>query len=136
MGCIICGSITVSGENQLSNFKFKQVIVLRADLKMSPGKAAVQASHAAVLSAEEARRNHPSWWKEWFKGGQCKIALKVNSETELLGLERRAKELNLPTALVSDMGLTELEPGTITALGIGPAPSNLIDKVTGSLPLY
>ncbi|MEM1582231.1 MAG: peptidyl-tRNA hydrolase Pth2 [Candidatus Bathyarchaeia archaeon] len=119
-----------------SNFKFKQVIVLRSDLKMSAGKAAVQASHAAVTSAEEARKKHPSWWREWIKSGQCKIALKVNSETELLNLERKAKDLGLPTALISDMGLTELEPGTITALGIGPAPSNIIDKVTGSLPLY
>ncbi len=118
------------------NFKFKQVIVLRSDLKMSPGKAAVQAGHAAVSSAEEARRNNPSWWREWINSGQCKIALKVNSKDELLDLERKAKELGLPVALISDMGLTELEPGTITALGIGPGPSALIDKITGSLPLY
>ncbi|MEM0010860.1 MAG: peptidyl-tRNA hydrolase Pth2 [Candidatus Bathyarchaeia archaeon] len=117
-------------------FKVKQVIVLRSDIKMSPGKAAVQASHAAVSSAEEARRNYPSWWREWIESGQCKIVLKVNSESEILELMRKAKELNLPVALISDMGLTELEPGTITALGIGPAPSNLIDKITGSLPLY
>jgi len=117
-------------------FKVKQVIVLRSDIKMSPGKAAAQASHAAVSSAEEARRNYPSWWREWIESGQCKIVLKVNSESEILELMRKAKELNLPAALISDMGLTELEPGTITALGIGPAPSNLIDKITGSLPLY
>ncbi|MEM1586381.1 MAG: peptidyl-tRNA hydrolase Pth2 [Candidatus Bathyarchaeia archaeon] len=117
-------------------FKIKQVIVLRSDIKMSPGKAAAQASHAAVSSADEARRNYPSWWREWIESGQCKIVLKVNSEAELLELERKAKELNLPVALISDMGLTELKPGTITALGIGPAPSNLIDRITGSLPLY
>ncbi|MBS7654371.1 MAG: peptidyl-tRNA hydrolase Pth2 [Candidatus Bathyarchaeia archaeon] len=120
----------------MSNFKIKQVIVLRADLKMSPGKAAVQASHAAVSSAEEARRNHFLWWREWIESGQCKIALKVNSEVELMELERKSRDLNLPTALISDKGLTELKPGTITVLGIGPAPSNLIDKITGSLPLY
>lgn len=120
----------------LSNFKIKQVIVLRADLKMSPGKAAVQASHAAVSSAEEARRNHFQWWREWIESGQCKIALKVNTESELMELERKSRDLNLPTALISDMGLTELKPGTVTVLGIGPAPSNLIDKITGSLPLY
>ncbi|MEM1606711.1 MAG: peptidyl-tRNA hydrolase Pth2 [Candidatus Bathyarchaeia archaeon] len=116
--------------------KFKQVIVLRSDLKMSPGKAAAQASHAAVSSSEEARKTYPSWWREWMESGQCKIVLKVNSEAELLNLEKKAKELGLPTALISDMGLTELEPGTITALGIGPAPSDIVDKITGSLPLY
>jgi len=70
------------------------------------------------------------------KEGQRKIVLKVNSEDELLEKEREAKEASIPSALISDMGLTELPPGTVTALGIGPAPERVIDKITGSLPLY
>ena len=70
------------------------------------------------------------------KEGQRKIVLKVNSEDELLEKEREAKEASIPSALISDMGLTELPPGTITALGIGPAPEVMIDKITGSLSLY
>ena len=37
--------------------------------------------------------------------------------------------------MVHDAGLTQLEPGTATCLGIGPAPSNMIDLVTGGLKL-
>ena len=117
-------------------FRYKQVIVLRSDLNMSCGKAAAQACHASLTSSEEARRTRPSWWRAWMNEGQRKIILKVNSERELLEKEREAKEAGLPCALISDMGLTELPPGTKTALGIGPAPEKVIDKITGSLSLY
>jgi len=120
----------------LVTFRYKQVIVLRSDLKMSPGKASAQASHAAVSAAEKTRTTRPSWWRSWMREGQRKIVLEVHSEKELLEIEREAKESELPTALVSDMGLTELEPGTVTALGIGPAPSSMVDKITSNLPLY
>ena len=119
----------------MSEFKFKQVIVLRADLEMSRGKMAAQAGHAAVSAAEKAREHFQKWWKAWLEEGQCKIAVKAGSERELLDLEREAKELKLPSALISDRGLTELPPDTITCLGIGPAPSQEIDKITGELAL-
>ena len=120
----------------MKGFKFKQVIVLRSDLGMSPGKAAAQAGHAAVSAAEEARKNRTEWWREWIREGQKKVVLRVDSEEELLRVKREADALKIPNALITDMGLTELKPGTKTSLGIGPAPSVLLDRVTGKLPLY
>ena len=117
-------------------FRYKQVIVLRTDLKMSRGKVAAQAGHAAVSAAEEARKNYSDWWRAWIEEGQCKIAVRADSEQELLELEKKARELKLPSALVVDRGLTELPPGTVTCLGIGPAPSSQVDKITGKLPLF
>ena len=117
-------------------FKYKQVIVLRVDLEMSEGKIAAQAGHAAVSSAEDARKKKPDWWRAWMREGQCKIAVKAHSDQELLELERKAKRLKLPTALITDRGLTELPPGSITCLGIGPAPSSQVDRITGALALF
>jgi PTH2 family peptidyl-tRNA hydrolase len=116
-------------------FRYKQVIVMRNDLKMSRGKIAAQAGHAAVSAAEEARKKCSDWWKAWIAEGQCKIAVKAESEDELLELERKAKRSKLPTALIVDRGLTELPPDTVTCLGIGPALSIQIDAITGKLPL-
>jgi len=102
---------------------------------MSKGKIAAQAGHASVSAAEEARKNFKEWWKAWLQEGQCKIAVKVESEKELLELKKQAKELAMPCALIVDRGLTEVPPGTITCLGIGPAPVEKVDKMTSMLPL-
>jgi len=119
----------------MSEFRYKQVIVFRSDLKLSKGKAAVQAGHAAVSAAEEARKRRREWFEGWVEEGQCKIAVKVKNEKELSGLESVAKELGLPCALIVDRGLTEIPPGTVTCLGIGPAPADKLDRLTGSFPL-
>ena len=118
-----------------SAFSYKQVIVVRTDIKMSKGKMAAQAGHAAVSAAEYARRNRPEWWAPWINEGQCKIAVKASSEEEILELERKARNANLPVALIVDRGLTELPPETTTCLGIGPAPANKVDAITGNLRL-
>lgn len=119
----------------LSEFRYKQVIVFRSDLKLSKGKASVQAGHAAVSAAEEARKRRREWFDNWLEEGQRKIAVKVKSEKELCKLETEAKELGLPCALIVDRGLTEIPPNTVTCLGIGPAPAGKVDKLTGRLPL-
>ena len=118
-----------------SAFSFKMVIVVRSDLKMSKGKIAAQAGHAAVTASEYARKNRPEWWNPWISEGQCKIAVKIKSEEDIIEIERKARNAGLPVALIVDRGLTEIPPNSITSLGIGPAPANKVDTVTGKLSL-
>jgi len=118
-----------------SAFSYKQIIVVRTDIKMSKGKMAAQAGHAAVSASEYARKNRPEWWTPWIMEGQCKIAVKVKSQQEILELERKARNAKLPAVLIVDRGLTELPPETTTCLGIGPAPANKVDAITGKLTL-
>lgn len=119
----------------MSEFRYKQVIVFRSDLRLSRGKTAAQAGHAAVSAAEEARKHRKEWFDGWLREGQCKIAVKVPNEKTLTELGEQAKEMGLPCALIVDRGLTEIPPNTVTCLGIGPAPAERVDKVTGKLPL-
>ncbi|MGQ9542867.1 MAG: peptidyl-tRNA hydrolase Pth2 [Candidatus Bathyarchaeia archaeon] len=114
---------------------YKLAIIIRQDLKMGKGKIAVQAGHASVIASEAARKKHRSWWRRWIDGGQCKVVLKVDSELELFKLRGEAEKLDLPTVVIHDKGLTQVKPGTVTCLGIGPGPSKLIDEVTGCLRL-
>src|SRR5215218_9072394 len=104
---------------------FKQVIVVRRDVNMGTGKIAAQVAHAAVMSAEKARARKREWFDSWFKGGQAKVVVKVKS----------TEESCLPVAQVQDSGLTQIPSGTITCIGIGPAPSELVGKVTNKLKL-
>ena len=112
----------------------KQVIVVRTDLGMGKGKIAAQVGHACVLGAENVRKSHPDWFSKWW-GGQAKIVLKVNSESELQAIKQDAIEMGLPWAEVTDAGHTQIAPGTFTCLSIGPAPEEQIDKITDELKL-
>jgi PTH2 family peptidyl-tRNA hydrolase len=112
--------------------EFKQCIVVREDLKLSSGKLAVQVAHAAVMASERADKSTVSQWKA---EGQKKVVLKAAGVRDLFQLKEDADRAGLPAAIVADAGLTEIPAGTVTALGIGPAPNKQMDKVTGKLSL-
>lgn len=111
----------------------KQAIVARTDLGMGEGKLAAQVAHASLKSYEKAGRRAKKRWK---KNGQKKIVLKASGEEELYRLAEDAKRMGLPYAIVRDAGHTQLDPGTTTTLGIGPASEEAIDGVTGDCSLY
>ena len=111
---------------------YKQMIVVRKDLKMSAGKLAAQASHA---STEATLKSEDSKIKAWQKDGMKKVVLKVDNQDELLKIKQEAGRNKFITALIKDAGKTQIKPGTITCLGIGPDKEEAINKVTGKLKL-
>ena len=113
----------------------KQVIAVRTDLGMGKGKIAAQVGHACVLGAEHVRKSHPERYAEWWNDGQVKVVLKVSGLKDLQEVKKHAIDLNLPWSEVTDAGHTQIAPGTITCISLGPAPENLIDKITGDLKL-
>ena len=117
------------------DFEYKMVIVTRKDLKLSPGKLAAQVAHAAVACALETKKKNSKWFKRWMNEGGKKAVVKVESADDFYPLKKKAKRLDIVSYIIADAGHTEIPAGTETVLGIGPAPSNIIDQVTGDLSL-
>jgi len=115
--------------------EIKQVIIIRSDLEMSKGKLAAQAAHASLMSFFEAEKANKEIAQKWLDSGEKKIVLKASGEDVLKKLYAAFQYKKVPAALVTDAGLTELPPGTVTALGIGPWLSSEIDKFTSALKL-
>ncbi|MBV0923784.1 peptidyl-tRNA hydrolase Pth2 [Halomicroarcula limicola] len=111
----------------------KQAIVARADIGMSEGKLAAQVAHASLSAYEDAGRKARKAWKG---EGQKKVVLEATGESELFELADAAEREGLPHAIIRDAGHTQLEPGTVTALAVGPADDDLVDRVTGDCSLY
>eukprot|EP00746_Dinoflagellata_sp_MGD_P004453 gnl/MRDRNA2_/MRDRNA2_108588_c0_seq1.p1 gnl/MRDRNA2_/MRDRNA2_108588_c0~~gnl/MRDRNA2_/MRDRNA2_108588_c0_seq1.p1 ORF type:complete len:241 (+),score=70.38 gnl/MRDRNA2_/MRDRNA2_108588_c0_seq1:63-725(+) len=117
-------------ENVPDGQECKLVICVRTDLGMSIGKTAAQVGHA-VHSAVRGSK----WMdlQQWEACGSKKIALKVESEKELVEVRDAARKAGLVAEDIQDAGHTELEPGTTTVLAIGPALDSRINGVTGHL---
>lgn len=132
----------------------KQVIVLRTDLNMRKGKMAAQAAHASMKvffdgghftgekiatvfgPAEKFQMLLGPEVAEWVRGLFTKIVVGIDSEEGILELRDQAYSAGLPFALIEDAGNTEFHGvKTITALAIGPAKAEDIDKITGELKL-
>jgi len=113
-------------------FRYKQCLIIRNDVKMSCGKRCAQAGHAAIGAYNGADK---SLQKAWMAEGQKKVVLKANDERTLFHLKFLAEQAGISHSLIQDAGMTEIPPGTITALGLGPAESRDLDKITGNLTL-
>lgn len=131
----------------------KQVIVMRTTYpieggskKLRRGKEIAQACHASIafltnrlkkISNNTYQIELSNIEEQWVKGIFTKICLKVETEEQLLEIEKKAKEKGLVCHLITDRGLTEFKGiPTNTCLSIGPDESEKIDEVTGNLELY
>ncbi|CAF1215243.1 unnamed protein product [Rotaria magnacalcarata] len=116
--------------------EYKLVLVVRNDLKMGQGKIAAQCSHATLACFQKACEKIPDAVDTWFFGGQAKVVCKCESDDDLEQLRRQAKFKGLTTCLVRDVGQTKVDAGRRTVLGIGPAPSRLINDIIRQLKIY
>ena len=131
--------------------EYKMVIVVRSDLGMSPGKVASQCVHAALgcvrlchaASSESdggggggTGMDHSTVARLWESTGEKVVCLRCDALPEMQRCLDAARALGVPAHAVRDAGRTEIEPGSITCLAIGPDAAARIDGVTGKLRLY
>lgn len=104
-------------------------VVLRKDIRMGKGKFSVQTAHAIVSLLSEKGMN-------WDFNNKPIEIWTVKSEEDLLGINRRIQKLKINSSLIRDAGKTQLDPGTKTAVGIGPINEAIFEKVMNSYSAY
>ncbi len=112
--------------------EYKQVILVRMDLKLPKGKLGAQVAHASV---DAVLKSNNSTVKSWRAAGMKKIVVKVGDEKELFKYIQQAKDNGLPTTVITDAGKTVVAPGTVTCAAIGPNEEEKVDSITESLAL-
>jgi len=127
----------------------KQAIVVRRDLKMRKGKLAGQVAHASLKVFSDRIRKYYNageygWhvdvnvtdeMKKWLEGKFTKIVLGCETESDIFDLEEKAKNNNIPCAVVRDAGDTVFNEPTITCIAIGPDSLERIDGLTKGFKL-
>jgi len=143
---------------------YKQIIIARKDLNMSPGKLAAQVSHGSMAFLTWAIRNNHSQWisdnnttyysseltfdkdlyEQWIDGEFTKCILQAKNKNQLLKAKTMAEELGMIEGedfwLIRDNCHTELEPEedgrTLTVIGFKPMDSEIVDKIGRKYHLY
>ncbi|QQP58309.1 Peptidyl-tRNA hydrolase 2 mitochondrial [Caligus rogercresseyi] len=112
------------------------VFLVRTDIQMGKGKMALKWLMQPSLAYQSALNSKSEHLTPWESSGQMKVVLKVSSEEELRHLYEDARAQGLTTSIVRDAGRTQIDFGTLTAVGIGPGPVDVIDGITGHLKLF
>ena len=130
------------GATSRSNKDMKMTVVVRKDIVMSAGKIASQVAHACLqlatnLDSKANAENRKALVREWQEVSSEKIVvLECHSMDAMQSLQSKAVKVGVPTAAIADAGRTEVEPGTITCMAVGPDYEDIIDGITGDLKLY
>ena len=140
---------------------YKQIIIIRKDLSMSPGKMSAQVSHASMAFLSWFIRNNTDLdghvdgyidediFHNWIEGEFTKCVLQAKNRTQLLKAKTIAEELGMVEGqdfwLIKDLCRTELEPEeidkngvgrTLTCIGFKPMSSEIIDRIGRKYHLY
>lgn len=125
---------------------YKQIIIARKDLNMSPGKLAAQVSHGSMAFLTNAIRSEavkvpnlfemkprfvydvnlfsaPDLYEQWIDGSFTKCVLQARNKSHLLKAKTLAEEMGMREGvnffLIKDNCCTELEPEETDENGVG-----------------
>lgn len=140
---------------------YKQIIIARKDLNMSPGKLAAQVSHGSMAFLTWMIRNNnfqmscptdyvtnfiikKDLYEKWINGEFTKCVLQAKNKNQLLKAKTMAEELGMVEGedfwLIKDNCHTELKPeedgSTLTCIGFKPMDVKIIDKIGKKYHLY
>lgn len=123
---------------------FKQLIIARRDLNMSPGKLAAQVSSAFLIEMirdswpEKAQgfyqvnyRLDEDIYDNWINDGVTKVVCGARNRGKLEKAIEKAKELGMIEGVD-----TESPQGTLTCVGFRPMEAEKIDEIGKDFHLY
>lgn len=121
---------------------FKQVIVVRKDLKLRRGKIASLAAHAAmqfILDNNESKRPDELQVKlsqqevQWLKGSSTKDVVGVDSQDALSSLVLRAELSGVNVYSIFDRSTKPDEIPQLLCAAFGPDEEDQIAEIIGNL---
>jgi PTH2 family peptidyl-tRNA hydrolase len=96
-------------------------IFLNRELRMSTGKSAAQAAHAAV---EAYKLSDPELIVAWYVGGHyTKLVMAAEDTIQMNNIGNYIMDRGFHVAWIVDEGRTEVRPHSLTALGV-----EIVDK--------
>ena len=116
------GSVAVGLLNSYTNDAHERAVV--AAIRSALPHVAVTASSALVREEREYER---------FSTAVVNAALLPVVRGYLERLATGVRSLGVTAEVIADAGRTQIDPGSLTVLGVGPAPKSLVDQVTGTL---
>jgi len=122
--------------------EFKMVFVVNTSLEMGAGKVAAQVGHAALgvqrtLAAKSKEGKYKVTMTDlglWQDFGEKMVVVKGESTQHLRDLHLMAEDLELPSFLVKDAGITQVPSGAVTVFGVFGEDDD-VNKITGRLKL-
>lgn len=144
---------------------YKQIIIVRKDLNLSPGKLSGQVSHASMAFLTNMLKEHvlpaageykvesftmeKGLYEDWINDIFTKVVLKAKNKNQLMKAVKMAEDLGMEEGkdffLIKDCCLTELTPEeidengvgrTLTCIGFRPMEETVIDQIGRKYQLY
>lgn len=107
----------------------KMYIIINDTLKMGKGKMVAQGGHAVQFVTEKLVRRNDDIYEEWKSNGFAKVVLKTSQDN----MNAIMNVSSLPFEHVIDAGLTQVEPGSLTAIAFYPVDNQLFEEKVRSI---